>query len=71
MRGIWQQLAALHTPEFWEVNDRGFNFDYLSNDQKQQLPLFFSWFPALRDDALAALRANRVGPPGTPAVVST
>jgi hypothetical protein len=66
MRGIWQQLAALHTPEFWEVNDRGSNFDYLSEDQKRQLPLFFSWFPALRDDALAALRANRVGPPGTP-----
>jgi hypothetical protein len=69
MRGIWQQLAALHTPEFWEVNDRGFNFDYLSNEQKAQLPMFFSWFPALHEEALKARRANRVEPPGTPAAV--
>lgn len=65
MRGIWHSLAAHVDPEFWEVNDRGTNFDYLPDEQKRQLPLFFSWFPSLRDDALAALRANRVEPPGT------
>jgi hypothetical protein len=70
MRGIWQHLASQVDREFYEVNDRGSNFDYLSDDQKRQLPLFFSWFPALRDDALAALRANRFEPPGTPKMVA-
>ncbi len=67
MRNIWHSLASDVEPEFWEVNDRGTNFDYLPDEQKRQLPLFFSWFPALRDDALAALRANQVAPPGGPA----
>ena len=69
MRGIWEHLAALRTREFWEVNDRGSNFDYLSEEQKSQLPLFFSWFPALNKDALAALRAGKHEPPGAPKIV--
>jgi len=64
MRGIWEHLAALRTREFWEVNDRGSNFDYLSEEQKVLLPTFFSWFPALRDQALEAMRKGKVEPPG-------
>jgi hypothetical protein len=66
LRGIWQKLATTKDSEFWEVNDRGSNFDYLSDEQKQQLPLFFSWFPGLRDEALTAMRGNRVGPAPRP-----
>ena len=65
MRGIWQHLAALRTREFWEVNDRGSNFDYLSDEQKVLLPTFFSWFPALRDEALKAMREGKIEPPGS------
>ena len=51
LRSIWQELERLDTREFWEVNDRGTNFDYLTPEQKAQLPVFFSWFPALQDEA--------------------
>ena len=64
MMGIWKELAKIETREFWEVNDRGSNFDYLSAEQKQLLPTFFSWFPDLRDDALKAMRAGQAAPPG-------
>ena len=69
MRGIWEHLSALRTREFWEVNDRGSNFDYLSEEQKSQLPLFFSWFPSLNKDALAAMRAGTIEPPGASKIV--
>lgn len=42
--GIWQELLELHTREFWEVNDRGTNFDYLAPEPKAQLGVFFGWF---------------------------
>ncbi len=64
LRGIWQELAALRTREFWEVNDRGSNFDYLSDEQKLQLPVFFSWFPVIAKEAIEALKAGRIEPPG-------
>ena len=40
-------LATLRSREFWELNDRGSNFDYLTDEQKAQLPRFFGWFPEL------------------------
>jgi len=64
LRGIWQELAALRTREFWEVNDRGSNFDYLSDEQKAELPRFFAWFPVLNKEALKAARAGSFEPPG-------
>lgn len=65
LRGIWRDLATLHTREFWEVNDRGSNFDYLSDEQKGQLPIFFSWFPALSKEAVESVKKGMVEPPGT------
>ena len=47
LRGIWAELEALESREFWEVNDRGSNFDYLTPAQKSQLERFFSAFPEL------------------------
>ncbi len=47
LHSIWQELRSLDTREFWEVNDRGTNFDYLSPDQKEQLEEFFGWFDNL------------------------
>jgi hypothetical protein len=48
LRSMWTELANLDTPEFWEVNDRGSNFDYLTPDQKATLPRFFGWFDGLQ-----------------------
>ena len=51
LESIWQELLALDTREFWEVNDRGSNFDYLTPRQKSKLPEFFQGFPALQAPA--------------------
>ncbi len=59
LESIWRELDRLDTREFWEVNDRGTNFDYLTPAQKAQLSVFFGWFDSL--DA-------RSTPPPTPAV---
>lgn len=46
LAGIRRQLLALESSEFWEINDRGTNFDYLTPAQKGQLERFFGWFGA-------------------------
>lgn len=47
LHSIWRELKSLDTREFWEVNDRGTNFDYLTPEQKNELVIFFGWFEGL------------------------
>jgi hypothetical protein len=47
MSSIRDELLSVRSPEYWEVIDRGVNFDYLSPERKQKLEQFFSWFPGL------------------------
>jgi hypothetical protein len=47
LTSIREELAAITTKDFWEVIDRGSNFDYLEPARKQQLDTFFAWFPQL------------------------
>ena len=61
LRSIWQELKALDTREFWEVNDRGTNFDYLTDEQKKQLSTFFGWFPELAEEITEAAPRPRRG----------
>lgn len=56
LRSIWQELESLENREFWEVNDRGTNFDYLPPEQKNQLETYFGWFPGLEPPAAARAR---------------
>ena len=51
LRSIWHELRTLDDREFWEVQDRGSNFNYLTPDRKQALPRFFSYFSALQKEA--------------------
>ncbi len=44
LRSIHDELLAVHSKDFWEIVDRGTNFDYLEPARKQQLRVFFSWF---------------------------
>ena len=61
-RRIWQDLAdesaarlqrirddllAATEPEFWEVVDRGQNFDYVEPARREALLRFLAWFPQL------------------------
>lgn len=47
LRSIQNELLAVHSKDFWEIVDRGTNFDYLEPGRKEQLRVFFSWFLAL------------------------
>ena len=44
LASIRDELLSVHSREFWEVSDRGENFDYLSGEQKNMLLSFFEWF---------------------------
>ena len=55
LRAIWQELLKLESKEFWEVNDRGTNFDYLTPEQKAHLGSFFAAF-----DGLEPIKPKRV-----------
>ncbi len=44
MHSIRDELLAIETKDFWEVSDRGGNFDYLEPSRKAQLKVFFAWF---------------------------
>lgn len=42
---IRNELMRIKSKDFWEVIDRGANFDYMNDERKAQLRTFFSWFP--------------------------
>ena len=44
LASIRQELSSIRTREFWEINDRGVNFDYLEGDRREALDTFFGWF---------------------------
>ena len=41
---IRDELLSIETKDFWEISDRGGNFDYLSPARKDKLRVFFGWF---------------------------
>lgn len=43
MRKIHQQLAAVENKDFWEIIDRGRNFEFMMPKQRAQLATFFDW----------------------------
>ena len=47
LRSIRDELLRIESKDFWEVIDRGTNFDYVDAARKAQLKVFFSWFPSL------------------------
>ncbi len=47
IRSIRAELMSVESKDFWEVIDRGENFDYLHPDRRAMLPEFFARFPQL------------------------
>lgn len=41
---IHEQLDRVRTKDFWEIIDRGRNFEFMPDDQRQQLGAFFAGF---------------------------
>jgi hypothetical protein len=44
LASIRSELLGISAKEFWEVTDRGTNFDYLDDARKATLDRFFDWF---------------------------
>jgi Predicted membrane protein (DUF2254) len=47
LRSIRDEMLAITSKQFWEVVDRGANFDYLDDARKAKLRDFFAGFPQL------------------------
>jgi hypothetical protein len=46
LESLRHELLAVKSKDFWEVTDRGVNFDYLDAQRKAALDGFFAWFGA-------------------------
>ncbi len=44
LRSIRGEIERVEDAEYWEVSDRGINFEWLPADQRAQLETFFGWF---------------------------
>jgi hypothetical protein len=44
LRSIRDELLGVQSKDFWEISDRGGNFDYLPPERKEKLRIFFGWF---------------------------
>ena len=47
LQKIRRELEAVKRAEYWEVSDRGINFEYLSPKRRATLDTFFGWFEQL------------------------
>ncbi len=48
LASIRDELLSVTSSEFWEISDRGENFDYLDPPRKEKLLEFFGWFENLK-----------------------
>ena len=60
LRTIREQLERVDSKDFWEIIDRGRNFEFMPEPQRRQMAAFFA---GLTDDAAAASGAPLSAPP--------
>ena len=65
LASIRDELLGVESSEFWEISDRGVNFDYLPPERKKTLHEFFGWFPDLAAPVVRP-RASEAPPPMPP-----
>ena len=66
LASIRDELLRITSPDFWEVIDRGANFDYMDEARKAHLKLFFSWFQRVPAADTAALQRPSKDHPSAP-----
>jgi hypothetical protein len=59
LTALFRELSNITNREFFEVSERGTNFQYIPDDQKAQLPLFFSWFKNFPQKVLQSFQESR------------
>jgi hypothetical protein len=47
LRSMRDEMLSITSRQFWEIIDRGMNFDYVDEDRNVKLREFFEWFPDL------------------------
>jgi hypothetical protein len=50
LHAIHQQLSSVVTKDFWEITDRGGNFEFMPEARRKHLEQFFSWFERVPTD---------------------
>lgn len=43
LSSIYEALSAVRSKDFWEITDRGRNFEFMPSEQRERLREFFSW----------------------------
>jgi hypothetical protein len=66
LQGIYDSLTAVTTKDFWEIIDRGRNFEFMPEAQRSQLPQFFAWVGVPTHPSSSAAPPDE--PSGTPPV---
>jgi len=61
LKSMRDELLSVVTEDFWEVIDRGRNFDYLPPDRKKALNVFYSWFTGRFSGEVAAAKEAAPG----------
>ncbi len=59
LRSIYSELMSIDSKDFWEIIDRGENFDFLDDRRKQCLSEFFGWFDAKVTEGLLSRGPER------------
>ncbi|MBW2529043.1 MAG: DUF2254 domain-containing protein [Deltaproteobacteria bacterium] len=54
LEAIRSELERVETKDFWEIIDRGRNFEYMPPDQKNAMRRFFGWFEGADSSADSA-----------------
>jgi hypothetical protein len=47
-----QELERVTTKDFWEIIDRGRNFEFMPPEQKDGMRTFFDWMGASNTDSM-------------------
>lgn len=50
LKSIRDELEGITSRDFWEISDRGVNFDYLEPVRRESLATFFGWFGSQPSD---------------------
>ncbi len=66
LASIRDELFGVQSAEYWEITDRGGNFDFLSKERKVQLEEFFSWFVGLPKQKTVFVSQLPAAPGGDP-----
>ncbi len=66
LRAIRDALSSVTTKDFWEIIDRGRNFEYMPEAQRACLPEFFGWLGIDASAVAGGASAEAQSPPAAP-----